>query len=986
MKKKILSEVEKFTSSHVDHPEKYDHVLFYRSHGSWNTNCTVPARAKFNRNRIIWNGEKLLFTPPGNSFDLNDMAFFSFMLQAPKGMVLKNFMLKFTYTDGKPFIREFKTPHHTGWKLFYTLCGVPPRQTIIGHTGPTARNGKVTKIEFITDEPDFTVVLDDIHFIRRGLRFDFPDHLFPPVTNGCFFPEFVKDEIIAAILADPEFDQKMAEIEELRKQRLPIKLAPQETDPEKLTGTKLFDKICENGLIRDLTPEDAKRIHEEKKYSHDYHETLMHYVCLHFDKMLAAWQNGTVARSAENRKKFFSSLIYYLSGDMNRRGENFRYIGAIFIIPGTVADVYRTFFPEMEAVENGSCQDPLSIRLNRVLKEAVSWCCTFPLDRPEGEFLTVESFRHSSAWTGGNFGFRPLFHAALICRNPRILDVIAKVAEGALTPNSFNTKKTAFWLDGITVDGSAWGHGTQNYPFGYPFFGVSVIGSLLKEFKGTSWEINVEGSRLISTCTYLESLIWHGTGWELIQKSYPRRIWEPRERTSDEQIPMLQRDLLTACGRSGQQYHGNQGYETFETIPPVLKCYSELFPPDHPIAKRLLHCCNVISGKCKELPTGTRYFWNNDLMLCREKDAVAAITMLSSKTTSCENAPSNSHYCDFWCDGSAWINKPFDAYRHVRGFFDPSAIPGVTARKWNFEHKGNTWRTYTGKYRFAGGAPCGNYAVCGYKMERKLVKDSILNFYGLKACKAYFWFDGKLICLTAGITDKTKQDLKVTTTLDQTSWRSKIFFGKNRSAQPGETVKAKSDLLWHDGIGYIVLNGKGVLTAEERTKDNWIKFDPVNKGRNDLPASAPILMFQIDHGRNPENAACAYIVDFHCRDFKSLKNYAENPTLEILAQKTTVQAVREKSSGTLAAVFYHGGIEVGGLKTDSPAVVLLRESADGKVQVTLNDPCQNPKRNAIIVSWKNKSYKINMPTGSYSGQPVTEYLTDANLIKCSDAE
>lgn len=947
----------------------FRHVLLYKKYGTWQTDKKPIPAGRANAGRIQWRGDRLVFTPPEKTFDLENISFFSFMIQSPATNSGKSFTLRITYTEGEPFERTFRVPRHGGWQLFYTFCGVPPRRTIIGYSGPTARKGVVKKVEFISGHRDFEAVLDDIHFIRKGLRTSFPEHLFPQVTNGCFFPEFVTEKVIAETLTDPAFNAKMAEIEKLRKKRLPLKLHPQKTDIANTAGTKLFSRILDDGTISDLTEEDGKRIHKEKNFGHDYHETWMLYLSRRHSEMLNAWQHGSVARTPENKQKIFKSLIRFLSTDMNRRGENFRYICASFVIPSMTATAYRIFFNEMEAVEKGINRDPLAIRLNCVLKEACSWCYTFPLDRPGGEFLTVESFRNSNAWTGGNFSYRPTFFTALICRNPRMIDVLAKVADGALSVTSFNTIRSSFWVDGMTADGSAWGHAPQNYPFGYPLSGMIGIGQLIKHLKGTSWEFKADGKALRAVCHYLESLLWYGTGWETVQRK-------------NGKIQMLQRDLLTACGRIAQQYKGRQGYGTFESVIWCYDIFISLLPPESSQAKRLKHCKAAILRQNEDLPVGARYFWNNDLLLCREKDGAAAITMLSGRIKSCENAPSDSHYADFWSDGSAWINKPFDAYRIAKGFFKTTAIPGVTARQWEFTHTGSNWRNYWGRYNFAGGAANGNFAVCGFKSERRRVHHNPdMNFYDLVSSKAYFWLNGKLFCLTAGITDKTKRNVPVATTLDQTLWRAPVTYGKNQTAEVGEQVKVNTNLLWHDGIGYAVLCGKGVLSAETRTGAKWEQFDNRNKKRKDLPRSAPILMFQIDHGKNPQNDACAYMVDFRSRDFASLKRFVEKPTVEILALTPDIQAIREKSSGTLAAVFYTPGGEAGGLQVEHPAVVLLKELPDGRTQVTVSDPLQDPDRDSIALKWKNKYYRIKLPTGLYSGKPVTEFLNSTNNIK-----
>ena len=75
----------------------------------------------------------------------------------------------------------------------------------------------------------------------------------------------------------------------------------------------------------------------------------------------------------------------------------------------------------------------------------------------------------------------------------------------------------------------------------------------------------------------------------------------------------------------------------------------------------------------------------------------------------------------------------------------------------------------------------------------------------------------------------------------------------------------------------------------------------------------------------------------------------------------------------LEAVFFKAG-ESAGLKVDTPAVVLLRKTPDGKIRVTVNDPEQDPKRDSVTIIWKEKKHKIKLPSGVYCGQPANQVL------------
>ena len=929
--------------------KEYDNVLLYKDCGSWKSNVSV-IKSGLDSGRIAWDGKTLSFVPRGGTFDLKNIYCFGFGIRVPENMRNQPIRVTFVYDEGKPAVWNLRTPPHTGWR------GANVKTSI--KVWPKIRQGKLKAVEFSTQVPNFQAVLDDIRFVPEGLDFQLHDEWVPPVTDGCFFPEYTLEQQRQETLNDPEFKAKMAEIEQLRRTKLRVTWKKEHTDPKQLFGLEAINRIRPDGTVEGLSYEEIAKIHKRNREPHDVNETFMSRHSDHYKKLLTNWEWGRVPRTEENRRKLFKSLIRTFTAESNRRAECFRYVVPAFILPSTACRAYGVFFDEMEAVEKGTNRDPDAILLNRLLKEAASWCYFQTFYNTVGPALTIDSFRGDSNWTGGNFGYRPTLMAALVCRNPKMLDLVSEVAKKSLSITSYNTMKDAFWLDGMTADGSSWGHKNQNYPFEYPLNGFHAIGRMMVNLVGSRWALKTDGPAFDLICNHLETLLWYGTVWA-----------ENKDRNIAPVGPLLQLDIPAACGRRGLNYREGKGYLEFGTAYRTAKNFSALAPEGSKQKERLQRCMDVITGKDRELPVGTRYFWNNDLLLCREKESVAAVSMLSSRILSIESAPSASHLTDFWSDGAAWIMKHFDSYRIARGFLKMYAIPGVTSRQWEFTHDTNKWRVYPGLYNFAGGAADGNYAVCGYRMGRKRIPASQdPNFYDLDAEKSYFWLNGKLICIGTGITDKSQRNVPVATTIDQTLWRGPAQDSAGTIRKPGTSFQTDSQLLWHDGVGYAVLNGKGKLSGETR-KDRWIEINGTNRTVKNLPKTAPILMFQIDHGKNPKNGSYAYAVDFHSPDFAALKKLAQQPSFEIVSATSDAHVIREKSSGTVAAVFFKPG-EAGGLKVDAPAVVLLRQTPDGKVRMTVNDPEQNSKRDSITLVWNGETHKVQLPTGVYCGKPV----------------
>ena len=932
----------------------YGNILLYKNCGSWKHNGTLIGSG-LDAGRIAWDGKLLRFTHRGEGFELKSICYFGFAIRVPENMRNRLVTVTFVYDEGKPAVWNLRTPNHTGWK--------GANIKVRADEWPNIRREKLKAVEFSTKVPGFQALLDDIRFVPDGLDFQLHDEWVPPVTDGCFFPEYTLEQQRQETLNDPDFKAKMAEIEQLRRTKLRVTLKKEHTDPKQLFGLEAINRIQPDGTVEGLSYEDVVKIYKQERSWHDINETFIKRHCDFYSKLLPNWEWGRIPRTEENRRKLFKSLIRTLTAESNRRNEHTRCIVPAFVLPTTACRAYGVFFDEMDAVEKGTNRDPDAIILNRLLKEAASWCYSHTFYKTLAPLLTVDSFRGDTDWTGGNFGYRPTLMAALVCRNPKMLDLVSEVAKKSLSITSYNTMKDAFWLDGMTADGSSWGHKNQNYPFEYPLNGFHAIGRMMVNLVGSRWALKTDGPAFDLLCHHLETLLWYGTTWG-----------ENKDRHIAPAGPLLQLDIPAACGRRGLNYREGKGYLDFGTAYRTAKNFSVLAPEGSKQKKRLQRCMDLITGKDRDLPVGTRYFWNNDLLLCREKESLAAVSMLSRRILSIESAPSASHFTDFWSDGAAWIMKHFDSYRIARGFLKMYAIPGVTSRQWEFTHETNKWRSYEGLYNFAGGAADRNYAVCGYQMGRKRLRSSPdANFYDLDAEKSYFWLNGKLVCIGTGITDKTDRGIPVATTVDQTLWRGPAQDSAGTVRKPGESFRTDSQLLWHDGVGYAVLKGKGKLFGETR-KGRWIEINGTNRAVKNLPKTAPMLMFQIDHGKNPKNDSYAYAVDFHSPDLAALKKLAQQPSFEIVSATSDAHVVREKSSGTLAAVFFKPG-EAGGLKVDAPAVVLLRQTPDGKVRMTVNDPEQNPKRDSITLVWNGETHKVQLPTGVYCGKPVTVNLS-----------
>ncbi len=168
--------------------KEYDNVLLYKNCGSWKSDASV-IRSGLDSGRIAWDGKTLRFTPRGGSFDLKNIYSFGFAVRVPENMRNQPITVTFVYDEGKPAVWNLRTPPHSGWR---SAC-----VKISEKDWPRFRKGKLKAVEFSTKVPNFQAVLDDIRFVSDGLDFQLHDEWLPPVTNGCFSPEYTLERRVS---------------------------------------------------------------------------------------------------------------------------------------------------------------------------------------------------------------------------------------------------------------------------------------------------------------------------------------------------------------------------------------------------------------------------------------------------------------------------------------------------------------------------------------------------------------------------------------------------------------------------------------------------------------------------------------------------------------------------------------------------------------------------------------------------------------------
>ena len=684
------------------------------------------------------------------------------------------------------------------------------------------------------------------------------------------------------------------------------------------------------------------------------------------------------------RIKLYQSIIYYGNLETSRPNVGGRFHRSCFAIPGCAVNTYFCLFSTMELIENGTVTDSLSIAANAKLKALgmQTWTQPYRNDSTDNNVVSVNRFRNDVWWVGGNaIAYRSLLPVAAMFRSAPMISVISQVAIGALSTVSQTTYNTAFWIEGFTTDGAGWGHGKQCLIWGYPADGASSAMDLLSTLSSTPWLQKLNRSNVDAVLNYIRrSAFYYHNGY--VPPLFDRTNATASKTASTIKSATLATKLLSNFSSS----------LTTAEIAELNQFKSEA-------ATYKISMTNYPNGSYN----GTRYFFNNDDLIKKNKDYMVLINMASSRTYGLESAIDAANGFNlFACDGTTLYQKSGDEYLKAYGALNQSALPGITSRQIdNSALVGITlWGGFNSKHNFAAGATSlGTNFAGGFIFEKQDAPATAAGttpnnqnpgIYGVKAYKSYFMMGDMLVAMGAGITNlNTSLAGNIITSVEQNLRKTDLAVNNIpvTAATYSEILKTATDntvaTKWvtNNGFAFGVLptytSGEVKLTAETRNTI-WQTLAPaLNTGAETTQA---MMQLQIDHGKTVTNGTYVYLV--------SATGTIPAQLPVIISNNTSLQATAAVDSSLIGGVFYDNllGITFGkySYKLSAPAALLIENYNSDSISVTLTDAKMNSALitmtltttlpiSGTIVSKSGNNYiiSVNLPQGELCGSPVT---------------
>lgn len=368
-----------------------------------------------------------------------------------------------------------------------------------------------------------------------------------------------------------------------------------------------------------------------------------------------------------------------------------------------------------------------------------------------------------------------------------------------------------------------------------------------------------------------------------------------------------------------------------------------------------------------------------DRVVHRTEDYLFALSMYSERIQNTEIMNDENRFGWHQNNGMTYIYDEDKQYtENYWNTVNPLRLPGTTVVPVNigtgkpdgsgFAQGGD----FCSKESWVGGTSIGNYGVSGMSFSGEtqgIAGDAPVSYApDLKGKKSWFMFDDEMVCLGAGITNKN-MELPVETTIENKKLRKDgsnqlLVNGEKteipvKEANVKELVERTADV---SGTSFEQVNwahlegnqsvGTGYYFPEENTEIQVRRGQTTGSwkdvGTFEGESTENYLEMWVDHGQNPENASYSYVL-LPETSAEETENYAQAPKVTILENSSEVQAVRHETLKITGINFWQEqGGSIDGITSDKAASVMLQETEQGTVKVSVSDPTMKNKGNVQL--------------------------------------
>jgi chondroitin AC lyase len=355
---------------------------------------------------------------------------------------------------------------------------------------------------------------------------------------------------------------------------------------------------------------------------------------------------------------------------------------------------------------------------------------------------------------------------------------------------------------------------------------------------------------------------------------------------------------------------------------------------------------------------GHKHYWCSDYTVHHRPEWLVSVRLTSDRMLQTELVNEENQLGEHLSDGVTYLYRTGGEYRNIFPVWDWARLPGITVEQNRPLLRINNKRR--GSRAFAGGCSDGVRGVSAMDFERD----------GLTAKKAWFFFEGEVVCLGADI--GSANAYRVITSVNQCLADGPVTLKRAGGAAEvlASPVKIEKPL-WahHNGIGYVFLDaGESVGVGTSVQTGCWKRVSAVQKA---APVATPVFSVWVNHGKLPQAATYAYAVTVK-QDAAAVNAYAAELPVRVVSNTPQAQAVEQTQAGVLQAAFYQAGTlsseTWGQVSVDAPCLLMLSK-AEGKTRVTVCNPCN--REGVIRIKVGERIAAAQLPAGDRAGASVS---------------
>lgn len=407
-------------------------------------------------------------------------------------------------------------------------------------------------------------------------------------------------------------------------------------------------------------------------------------------------------------------------------------------------------------------------------------------------------------------------------------------------------------------------------------------------------------------------------------------------------IPQI-RGKVTNYTSLGRQI-ARENYTLVDWLIPYFKKLIDIDPNHSEIYQASI---KRLSGEKKpsyHTPSFQKHYWNTDFGFYQNKDYQFSVRLSSVFTQQAETDMNGENTKGGYRSiGSYETMLSGNEYLNIFPIWDWAKIPGTTVLK-NAKIP-NTAYLSPGKSTFAGGVSNGKVGVTAFQQ----------NQFGVSAKKAWFMFDGQVVCLGSGISSDKQEE--IVTTVEQN------FFDKNVKIK---LLKGENTAYFHRDIAYIFKKGSPIKMSTNTQKGRWSDLSDIQSNRW---IEAKVFKLWLEHEASSLPQQYEYIISPKVSSAAKAQRVVEDFEVR---NTSKVQAVLKKTTGQLMLVFYEPAeIDFLGkqIKVDKACSILIEDFKNPTSSLQISDPSRTQKEIHLVINDQN--IHVNLPTDrAFAGSTV----------------